>query len=258
MPDKTILWKGDERKVGDNTINRKLMPLLRKKDYAPATSAQGKFWAAKGKPEPSAKAANSLRSLIPLPKNASSLILKKTTGNSMNSKSINNKEKAVMAKVVNNAYKRTGKLFGGTEYEDYKGTTDSLGFSEIMKAKNGNINPLTGLVLGATDPAYRMATTTGRGSYYINPENKEEIVYTDGYDFTNNFTQGKDGKLKKGYMSQKTGNVGVDRYRSLRRSLAIEDQKKSTKDNRIQFSLKSSDTSLLPLYNSFKSKVPNK
>lgn len=255
MPDGKFSRMLVPRQASDNTAVRKLIPLIPAKDRAPANSPQGKFWKAKATPEPAAKVANTVRTLMPLPKNAGSLVMKKVKSNPMNSKSINDKEKAVMAGVVNNAYKRTGKLSGGTEYEDYKGTTDSAGFRRIVDAKNGRINPALGLIWGATDPAYRMATTTGRGSYYINPENREEIVYTDGYDFTNNMTQDKTGKLKEGYMKAKTGDPGVDRYRSLRRSLAVEDQGKSVaSNNRIQFSLKSSDTSFLPLYNSAKRK----
>lgn len=219
------------------------------------SKAEVQYRNAKKKPEPNAGLDNLVRTLIPLPKNAASLAMKKIAGrNRMNTNSIDEEEKGVMAKVALNAYKRTGQLYGGTEYEDYRGTTDSLGFAEIMNAKNGKINPLIGVSLAATDPAYRMATTTGRGTYAINPANKSDIVYTDGYDFKNSFTQdATTGKLKDNYMKTKTGNAAIDQYRSIRRSLAEDDQKLFDPEaTRLKFTLNASDTMNMPLNKRFK------
>ena len=200
--------------------------------------------------EPSAAIDNLIRTVLPLPKNAASLVMKKIIGrNRMNSSSLSDDEKSVLSKVVWNAEQRTGKLYGGTEYEDYKNTTTDANYQQIIDAKNGKINPLSGMYLGSIDPAYRMATTTGRGSYSINPDNNEEIIYSDEYNFTNNFTQDKNGNLKKDYMAEKTGNFLVDKYRNIRKNLAIKDQKIEPENFRTQMNLKSSDTTRLNKFN---------
>lgn len=240
MPLPTIdLSRSDNTRVVKQLLNSLKIPVK-------SLSRQQVNWInAKTTPEPAAGVDNVVRNLLPLPKNAASLLMKKTiNSNKMNDNSIGDDEKAVMAKVVMNAYKRTGKLSGGTEYEDYKGATDDMGYNQIMKAKQGNVNPILGTALATYDPAYRMATTTGRGSYTINPDNHDEIVYTDGYDFKNSFTtDSKTGKTKANYMGKVSKNPLVAQYQKLRKSLAINDDNLQNPDDfKTKFNLNASDT----------------
>ena len=230
-------------------------PLTDTKNLSLISNDEWKYQKAKEKPEPNASIDNIVRTAIPLPKNGASVVMKKFMNrNRMNSSSINAEEKAVMSKVVLNAQKRTGKLNGGTEYEDYEGTTTPEVYQEIMNAKNGKVNPILGIGLASKDPAYRMATTTGRGTYAINPKNNQDIVYTDEYDFKNSFTQDPvTGKLKDNYMKSKTGDAAVDKYRSIRRNLALDDQGDLDPENgRTKFTLQASDTMNLPLNKKYK------
>lgn len=163
--------------------------------------------------------ANVERAAIPLPQNAAGVVMKKVfKRNDMDNNSLTDAQKGVMYKVIDNAVKRTGKMTGGTEYEDYKGVVSPREYQQIQNAKNGHINPVLGTVMGTLSDGYNMATTLGRVSYAKDPLSGN-IALTDGYNFTNNYTQGKDGKLKAGYMQGKS-----DPYSMIRRNLAEEDQ----------------------------------
>ena len=228
--------RSDNTRVVKNLLNSPIKSLSRE---------QVNWLNAKNIPEPSATIDNIVRTLIPLPKNAASLVMKKYINrNKMNDNSINDDERAVMSKVVMNAYQRTGELSGGTEYEDYKNTGTDLSYDQIMKAKSGDINPVIGTGLAMIDPAYRMATTTGRGSYVINPGNHDEIVYSDTYDFTNNYTKDPlTGKTKANYLDKLSTNPLVAKYQKLRKSLAINDDNLQNPDDfKTKFNLNASDT----------------
>jgi hypothetical protein len=239
----------DATRLASNYTDRKFEIAQSKKpttdEYNWAKAAQVK--------EPEAAVDNYVRDWIPLPKNAASLVMKKSINeNKMNTNSLKDSEKAVMAKVAFNAYKRTGKLHGGTEYEDYKGTTNGdLGYQEIMNAKAGKVNPVLGTLLAGHDPGYRMATTVGRGMYTINPKNMKDVIYTDGYDFVNKFTKDeKTGKTKKDYFKETSSNPLVAFYQKIRKNLAFaDDNLKNPDDYKAKFKLNASDTLNLPSRN---------
>lgn len=148
-------------------------------------------------------------------------------------KSLNHFQRGALYKMVENAVKRTGNNQGGTEYEDYETTPEAKEY--IMKAKHGDINPIIGTYLGLKDPAYDMATTTGRGNYTKNPDGT--IHYTDRYDFKNQFTQDSTGSLKENYMKNRN-----DYYGKERKQLAIDAQKDSGLHNTIDINLNPTDT----------------
>lgn len=169
---------------------------------------------------------NIARGVAPIPKNVSSFINLKATGsNEMNTDSFSKVEKTLLYNLAESAIERTGKTTGGIEYEDYSRVMPKEDYEQLSKVVNGNVNPVTGLLLGASSPGFNIGTTLGRFSYAKNKETGE-IAISDSYDFVNNYTQdSKTGKLKSGYMS-KSGTA----YQKERKNLAEKDQGMTEKD----------------------------
>lgn len=224
--------------TGKATVNDSVVRSERNPDYQAYRKAEDRMTS-----HGSSTGSNILRKLIPLPSNASGYVMKKVThSNQMDDSSLSDAQKGIMYKVIQNAVKRTGKLSGGTEYSDYQGAVSPEEYKDIEDVRAGKINPVKGTLLGAGSKGYDLATTLGRVSYAVNPYTNEAIL-TDGYDFTNNYTQDKKGKLRKDYMKGKT-----DQYSLIRKSLAEEDQDQSQQDkdrNFVGMRLKPSDTTAI-------------
>jgi hypothetical protein len=248
LSNKSEVSTSDNTRISTNPSTVRFGKTERLSDYIEFTKDQEAYNKAKFTKEPDASVDNFVKGVSPLPGNVDSYLGKTLFGrNRMNTESLSREEKAVIAKTAYNAYQRTGKLSGGTEYEDYKGTTTDRVYGEIERLKQGKTNPLIGATLGKFDAAYNMASTTGRGSYAINPDNKDELVYTDEYNFKNKLSHNPDGTVKEDYIEAKTGDKLVDFYRKMRRNAAIrETTEKGANDGKIKFTLRSSDTNYLP------------
>jgi len=186
--------------------------------------------------------ADGLRKATPfVPNNVGNWARKKMgISTAMNNNSIKKMDKAALYKMVDNAIKRTGKLSGTTEYEDYETTPNAK--KKIIEIKKGNLNPLIGAYLGTVDPAYNMATTVGRGSYTKDPVTGN-IKYTDNYDFKNNFTQDSTtGKLKAGYMKNRDDFYGIERRKLAEEANTESQSKRPPAPNKIRFDLSPKDT----------------
>ena len=193
-----------------------------------------------------------IRTALPFPNNASAYAVKKISGyGNMNNDDLSYEDKSVLYKVIDNAQKRTGKMSGGTEYEDYNGTMDPDAYKDVIKdVKPAHIGVGTGLKRGYTSPGFDMATTVGRMSYAKDPATGKVII-TDNYDFKNNMTNDSTGAVKKGYLDKPTGNIGQDIYRWFRKSAANDDadatigpeeKQRRFEKTRSQFSLSPADT----------------
>lgn len=174
-----------------------------------------------------------------IPENVRALLSKLATNSyTRDDDTYDKKSKAIIYKVGENAQKRTGKLAAGTEYEDYKGVVSDAEYDQIMKLKKGDVNPIKGAINSINSRGYNIASSLGRFSVAGDGTGKQ--IVTDSYDFTNNFTDNKDGSLKKDYMSNgKTPNEVMDAYlkdpmkasyRDLRRKLAERDSKLTKKE----------------------------
>lgn len=176
-----------------------------------------------------------VRRLSPVASNVQSYLQKKAgLPTSLDDNSLDHLQRGALYKTIEAARKRTGRDYGTTQYEDYQTTPEVR--KQIMAAKRGEINPLIGGVLGAVDPAYDMATTTGRGTFARNPLTGE-VLYYDTYDFNNNYTQGKDGKVRPDYMKGRTDFYGTERLR-----LAQQDDNKAPDNNMVGLHLTPADT----------------
>lgn len=132
--------------------------------------------------------ANSTRSLIPAPMNVAQMLAKKTGNARMDQGSLDDDQKLVLWNTIHNAAKRTGKPFGGTEYSDYAskyGTKDE--FNDWFN--RGKLNAVDLGWNSVMNEGFKVASTVGRGHYYIDPET-QDAIYTDVYDWNtheNNF-----------------------------------------------------------------------
>lgn len=163
-----------------------------------------------------------VKSLLPVGNNAASFVNKKLTGvNSMDRNSLPREALAMLYKVAERAKQRNGnKNTGGIEYEDYRAVMTDKEFEELMQTVKGNVNPVIGAINGKSSQAYDLATTLGRFSYAS--DNKGNTIVTDTYDFTNNYTQDKDGKLKKDYMKNDNSLYGKIRRKEAERDQNVE------------------------------------
>jgi hypothetical protein len=126
--------------------------------------------------------ANVLRAITPLPINASQAVAKTFFRDArMDNNSIGPAEKRALYNTIQNAYKRTGKLKGGTEYSDYQNKNNSA--QDFNNWFNKGKNPISTIAdKSLSDPYYRMASTVGRGNYAIDPKTGV-AYYTDVYDW---------------------------------------------------------------------------
>jgi hypothetical protein len=129
--------------------------------------------------------ANIIRGLLPTPLNVSQAVAKTVAGDSrLDETSLSDKQKVVLWNTIQNARERSGKQTGGgTEYSDYgnQGYGSSEDFNNWFN--HGKINIGNGIYNSLTNPGFVMASTVGRGRYWTDPNNPDDINYTDVYDW---------------------------------------------------------------------------
>jgi hypothetical protein len=135
--------------------------------------------------EVNSTAADIFRSLIPLPDNAAQMIAKVVFKDArMSNNSLSDDQKLILWNTIQNAKKRSGvNSGGGTEYQDYgdQGYGSSDEFNQWFN--RGKIEVLDGAYKSLTNPGFKLASTIGRGRYWQDPDNPDDIQYTDVYDW---------------------------------------------------------------------------
>lgn len=135
--------------------------------------------------EVNSEAADIFRSLIPLPDNASQMLAKVFFKDArMSNNSLSDDQKLILWNTIQNAKKRSGvKTGGGTEYQDYgnQGYGSSDDFNQWFN--RGKMGPLDITRYSLTNPGYKLASTIGRGRYFQDPNNPDDVLYTDVYDW---------------------------------------------------------------------------
>ena len=129
--------------------------------------------------------ANIIRGLFPAPLNVSQAVAKNFAGDSrLNETSLNDDQKLVLWNTIQNARKRSGKQTGGgTEYSDYGNQGYGKGEEFDNWFNRGKIGAVSGIYNSLTNPGFVMASTVGRGRYWTDPKNPDDINYTDVYDW---------------------------------------------------------------------------
>ena len=129
--------------------------------------------------------ANMLRGIIPLPLNVSQALAKTVVGDArLNETSLSDDQKLVLWNTIQNARKRSGKQTGGgTQYSDYGDQGYGTGEDFDNWFNRGKVGALSGIYNSLTNPGFVMASTVGRGRYWTDPENPDDINYTDVYDW---------------------------------------------------------------------------
>jgi hypothetical protein len=179
--DQTIAQNGKEMAFYQNGL-----------DFKPKTISQnGVKTGKKSKSEVSpyttvdAGIANVLRGIIPAPLNVSQALAKTVAGDArLNETSLSDDQKLVLWNTIQNARKRSGKQTGGgTEYSDYGDQGYGKGEDFDNWFNRGKIGALSGIYNSLTNPGFVMASTVGRGRYWTDPNNPDDINYTDVYDW---------------------------------------------------------------------------
>jgi hypothetical protein len=127
--------------------------------------------------------ADFIRSALPVPMNVGQMISKEVFKDArMSNESLSDEEKIVLWNTIQNAKKRTGKDNGGTEYSDYESEYGSK--EDFNNWFNRGKLGVTDLVYNSiSNPGFRVASTVGRGRYWTDPNNPDNIQYTDVYDW---------------------------------------------------------------------------
>jgi len=131
------------------------------------------------------QAADAFRSMIPLPGNASQMLAKVAFKDArMSNNSLTDEQKLILWNTIQNARKRSGVVNGGgTEYQDYGnqgyGTSDD--FNDWFN--RGKVGFIKGAYRSMTNPGFNLASTIGRGRYWQDPNNPDDVMYTDVYDW---------------------------------------------------------------------------
>jgi hypothetical protein len=131
------------------------------------------------------QAADAFRSMIPLPGNASQMLAKVAFKDArMSNSSLTDEQKLILWNTIQNARKRSGVVNGGgTEYQDYGnqgyGTSDD--FNDWFN--RGKVGFIKGAYRSMTNPGFNLASTIGRGRYWQDPNNPDDVMYTDVYDW---------------------------------------------------------------------------
>ena len=179
--DQTIAQNGKEMAFYQNGL-----------DFKPKSISQnGVKKSKKSEPEVSpykpvdAGIANMLRRAIPLPLNVSQALAKTVAGDArLNETSLDDDQKLILWNTIQNARKRSGKQTGGgTQYSDYGDQGYGKGEDFDNWFNRGKIGALSGAYNSLTNPGFVMASTVGRGRYWTDPENPDDINYTDVYDW---------------------------------------------------------------------------
>jgi hypothetical protein len=135
--------------------------------------------------EVNSSAADTFRSLVPLPDNAAQMLAKVVFQDArMSNNSLSDDQKLILWNTIQNAKKRSGKNSGGgTEYQDYgdQGYGSSDEFNQWFN--KGKVGVLDGSYKSLTNPGFKLASTIGRGRYWQDPNNPDDIQYTDVYDW---------------------------------------------------------------------------
>ena len=135
--------------------------------------------------EVNSSAADTFRSLVPLPDNAAQMLAKVVFQDArMSNNSLSDDQKLILWNTIQNAKKRSGKNSGGgTEYQDYgnQGYGSSDEFNQWFN--RGKVGVLDGSFKSLTNPGFKLASTIGRGRYWQDPDNPDDIQYTDVYDW---------------------------------------------------------------------------
>jgi hypothetical protein len=135
--------------------------------------------------EVDSEAADLFRSFIPLPDNASQMLAKVLFKDArMSNNSLSDDQKLILWNTIQNARKRSGVTTGGgTEYQDYgnQGYGSSDEFNQWFN--RGKMGPLDVARYSLTNPGYKLASTIGRGRYWQDPNNPDDVLYTDVYDW---------------------------------------------------------------------------
>jgi hypothetical protein len=179
--DQTIAQNGKEMAFYQNGL-----------DFKPKSISQnGVKKSKKSEPEVSpykpvdASNANTIRSLIPAPLNISQALAKTIASEArLNETSLDDDQKLILWNTIQNARKRSGKQTGGgTQYSDYGDQGYGTGEDFDNWFNRGKIGALSGVYNSLTNPGFVMASTVGRGRYWTDPENPDDINYTDVYDW---------------------------------------------------------------------------
>jgi hypothetical protein len=112
-----------------------------------------------------------------LPSNLAQAVNKETGSSRLGDNSLSLEDKRILFQTIENAKKRTGTNYGGTEYIDYSPEIQE----KINKGKDGDVlNVVKNTII---DDKYRVATTVGRGRYWPDPDRPGGVIYTDVYDW---------------------------------------------------------------------------
>lgn len=173
---------------------------------------------------------------IGIPTPVSQLLLwagSKVLGNNigMSDKSLSPQQQEILYQTIKNARERNKKdpTKGGLAYGDYgnQGYGSPEDFNNwLVRGKQAMITDPQFLHNVTKNPVYQVATTVGRGSYKVDPNDPNIIHYTDSYDFVKH----DDDELFKGA----TDNS----YQPFRRGLSAVEDPNAEQDpnNRIHFS----------------------
>jgi hypothetical protein len=135
--------------------------------------------------EVNSTAADIFRNLLPLPDNVSQMLAKVAFQDArMSNNSLSDDQKLILWNTIQNAKKRSGvNSGGGTEYQDYgnQGYGSPDEFNQWFN--RGKVGLLDGSFRSLTNPGFKLASTIGRGRYWQDPNNPDDILYTDVYDW---------------------------------------------------------------------------
>ena len=187
--------------------------------------------------------ADFVRTITPLPINASQAVAKLTGDARMSESSLSDKQKVLLWDVIQNAMKRSGKASGGTEYEDF----GDLGHGSKQQFANwfnrGNINAASLVGNSLTNEGFKLASTIGRGRYWHDDKEPGTFYYTDVYDWnpseknfkgTNMYqnirntmrkTEDKNLNVDKNEKYRMNFKLSKSEIDNLRRKIAIDDEK---------------------------------
>ena len=156
----------------------------------------------------------------------------------LSGKDFSNDQKKIMADVINNAIKRTGKVNrGATEYKDYGGDV-----ADIYANNAGPSTLTTAFKTLTSNDAFGVATTLGRFTYQKNADSSYTI--TDTYDFSKGAskTVTSDDLKDMNYLEKIVNVMKKDNatpYQAVRHIAYLENPDTSSKGKKITITLSS-------------------